>query len=101
MLNIFRGGWTFFRGGLAPSSPSLATSLCTAIQDRLQSVKVDDKHHEKVFVRLMLQGKVSAALRWVGSQRTSLLQVDDEILQTLKANVSFNTIPKSRHYETP
>ncbi len=26
MLNIFRVGWAFFRGGLAPSIPSLASS---------------------------------------------------------------------------
>ncbi len=32
----------------------------------------------------MLQGKISAALRWVGSQRSSLLEVDDDVLATLK-----------------
>ena len=34
----------------------------TDIQDRLKAPKTDQKHHEKVFARLMLQGKVSAAL---------------------------------------
>ncbi len=53
---------------------------CTIIQDRMKTTKVDSRHHEKVFVRLMLQGKVSAALWWIGSQRSSLLEVDDNIL---------------------
>ncbi len=46
---------------------------CTTIQSRLKAPKPDVDHHEKVFARLMLQGKVSAALRWVGSQRSGLL----------------------------
>ena len=37
-----------------------------------------------MFAHLMLQGKVSAALRWVGSQRSGLLDIDDDVLTTLK-----------------
>ena len=36
------------------------------------------------FVRLMLQGKISAALRWIGSQKSGLLDVDDDVLDTLR-----------------
>ena len=36
-------------------------------------------------MRLMLQGKVSAALRWVGSQRSGLLEANDSVLNILKA----------------
>ena len=50
----------------------------------MKTSKVDANHHEKVFVRLMLQGKVSAALRWVGSQRSGLLEVNDTVLNSLK-----------------
>ena len=57
---------------------------CSKIQDRLKDPKANDRHHEKVFTRLMLQGKVSAALRWVGSQRSGLLDVDDEVVSCLK-----------------
>ena len=32
----------------------------------------------------MLQGKVSAALRWVGSQRSGLLEVNKDVLNALK-----------------
>ena len=55
----------------------------TDIQDRLKAPKTDQKHHEKVFARLMLQGKVSAALRWVGSQRSALLEVNEDVLKDL------------------
>ncbi len=57
---------------------------CSVIQERMKPPKTDSKHHEKVFCRLMLQGKISAALRWVGSQQSSLLDVDDDVLNTLK-----------------
>ena len=51
----------------------------------MKSAKVSESQHEKAFVRLMLQGKVSAALRWVGSQRSGLLDVNEDVLNTLKA----------------
>jgi hypothetical protein len=56
----------------------------TVIQARLLSSKPSAKHNEQVFVRLMLQGKISAALKWIGSQRSGLLDVDDNVLATLR-----------------
>ena len=56
----------------------------TAIQTRLVSSKPSAKHNEQVLVRLMLQGKISAALKWIGSQRSGLLDVDNNILETLR-----------------
>ncbi len=41
-------------------------------------------HHSKVFVCLMLLGKVSAALRWNGSQRSKLLDASPTVIQELK-----------------
>ena len=32
----------------------------------------------------MLQGKVSAALRWVGSQKSGLLDVNEDVISCLK-----------------
>ena len=58
---------------------------CTAIQNRLSKAKVIPGHHEKVFARLMLQGKVSAALRWNGSQRSSLLETTPKVVGILKS----------------
>ena len=55
----------------------------TAIQERLAKSKMSKDHCEKVFVRLMLQGKVSAALRWIGSQATSVLPADDDVFNEL------------------
>ncbi len=56
----------------------------SVIQERMKSPKIDSKHHEKVFCRLMLQGKISAALRWIGSQQSTLLDATDEVLDVLK-----------------
>ena len=55
-----------------------------AIQQRLKRSKNTTQHQEKVFVRLMLQGKVSAALRWVGSNSTSVLHPDAVIEEKKK-----------------
>ena len=55
-----------------------------AIQKRLKRKKQTKDHKEKVFVRLMLKGKVSAALRWIGKESTSVLEVTDKELQILK-----------------
>ena len=55
-----------------------------AIQKRLKRKKHTKDHKEKVFVRLMLNGKVSAALRWIGKESTSVLEVADDVLQVLK-----------------
>ena len=50
-----------------------------AIQKRLKNSKFSQDDKEKVFTRLMLQGKVSAAMRWIGQNSTSVLAVNDEI----------------------
>ncbi len=54
-----------------------------AIQDKLLKSKMSADHCEKVFVRLMLQGKISAAMRWIGSQSTTVLPVDDTVMAEL------------------
>ncbi len=58
---------------------------CTVIQGRLNSPKFDPKHHEQVFVRLMLQGKISSALKWIGSQQSHPLQTTDDVIETLRS----------------
>ncbi len=58
---------------------------CTVIQGRLNSPKFDPKHHEQVFVRLMLQGKISSALMWIGSQQSHPLQTTDDVIETLRS----------------
>ncbi|KAG1701696.1 hypothetical protein GQR58_004720 [Nymphon striatum] len=47
----------------------------------------DQEHSEKVFVSLMLQGKVSAALKWIGSQATSVFDINDEVCAGLSGGV--------------
>ena len=55
------------------------------IQKRLKNSKNTKEHQEKIFVRLMLQGKVSAALRWIGSNNTSVLDTTQKyVIDTLK-----------------
>ena len=56
---------------------------CSTIQERMNSTKHTPEHHEKVFVRLMLQGKISAALKWNGSQRSGLLDATPDVIDTL------------------
>ena len=60
---------------------------CQKIQDRMISSKrkQDPDKARKVFVSLMLQGKVSSALRWVNSQcSTNSLEIDEGIINKLK-----------------
>ena len=57
---------------------------CKSIQDRLLKSKYSPGHHNQVFTRLMLLGKVSAALRWNGSQRSKLLDTSPTVIQELK-----------------
>ena len=54
-----------------------------AIQRRLASGKHHQAHTEKVFVRLMLQGKVSAAMRWIGNNATGILDASEDVMQEL------------------
>ena len=58
---------------------------CLTIQRRMKAPKNDPGHHEKVFVRLMLQGKVSAALKWNGRQRSGLMEASPEVIDILKS----------------
>ena len=54
-----------------------------AIQDRLGRSKHVQAHTEKVFSRLMMQGKVSAAMRWIGTSATGILDASEEVIQEL------------------
>ena len=54
------------------------------IQKRLSMNKKKKTDTQQIFVRLMLQGKVSAALRWIGTNRSTRMEVDKEVLQTLQ-----------------
>ena len=54
-----------------------------AIQDRLQRSKHSQHSTEKVFVRLMLQGKISAAMRWIGESSTGILDANEETMTEL------------------
>ena len=53
------------------------------IQKRLSMNKKKRTDFQQIFVRLMLQGKVSAALRWIGTNRSTRMEVDEEVFQTL------------------
>ena len=55
-----------------------------AIQKKLAKSKNQKNQAEKMFVRLMLQGKISAALRWIGSQQSNRLEVTKEVRDTLQ-----------------
>ena len=73
-------------------------SECEAIQSKLLYSKKKPEHIEKVFVRLMLQGKVSAALRWITNNNSNLLDINSDVIQQLKqkhpeaANVDLDTL---------
>ena len=55
------------------------------IQRKLQSSKhTDPENTDKIFCRLMLHGKVSAALRWVGDHKSSIHKCTPEIFEKLK-----------------
>ena len=53
-----------------------------AIQKKLAKSKNQENQAEKMFVRLILQGKISAALRWIGSQQSNRLEVTKKIRDT-------------------
>ena len=54
-----------------------------AIQQRMKKSKHSKEHTEQVFVRLMLQGKVSAAMRWIGTNAAGLCEATDEVITEL------------------
>ena len=49
------------------------------IQKRLVSSKFSPETNETFFVRLMLHGKVSAALKWITQSRSNLLSMTEEV----------------------
>ena len=53
------------------------------IQQRIKRNKQSKEHIEQVFVRLMFQGKVSAAMRWIGTSATGLLSASTEVISEL------------------
>ena len=55
------------------------------IQKKLLSSKhIEPDNTDKIFCRLMLQGKVSAALRWIGDHKSSVHICTTEIIAKLK-----------------
>ena len=54
-----------------------------AIQNRFCSSKSTKQDKEKIFARLMLQGKVAAALRWITDSRGSLLKATPHVIESL------------------
>ena len=56
-----------------------------AIQKRITSSKFTPQHTHKVFSKLMLQGKVSAALRWVTNKAGGLLEPTPETIKLLES----------------
>ena len=73
------------------------------IQDRLNKVKVkqDPDKARKVFVKLMLQGKVSSALRWLDSECSKgAVAIDEEVIDQLKKASFCTTLLKFKSPET-
>lgn len=54
-----------------------------AIQERLQRSKISHDNTEKIFVRLMLQGKISAAMRWIGNNSAGILEANEDTMTEL------------------
>ena len=64
-----------------------------AIQKRLMQGKFSAVQHEKVFVKLMLEGKVGAALKWISENRAGIHNITPDIVSELE-HIS---IPKDHH----
>ena len=56
-----------------------------AIQNRLTKKKQKPLHHAQVFTRLMLQGKVGAALRWISDNNRGSVNITTEVFDQLKS----------------
>lgn len=55
-----------------------------AIQKRLERSKHNPIEHKKIFTRLMLQGKVGAALKWIAENRSGLIPITPSVIEILK-----------------
>ena len=55
------------------------------IQNRLTKTKQKPLHHAQVFTRLMLQGKVGAALRWISDKNRGTVNITTEVFHQLKS----------------
>ena len=64
-----------------------------AIQRRLQKANQTQGNTEKIFVRLMLQGKISATMRWIGNNATGILDASEEVVDQL---VQKHSQPRSK-----
>ena len=53
------------------------------IQKRLVQGTLHPDSHQKVFVRLMLQGKVAAALKWVSGSRGGVHNITPDVIKAL------------------
>ncbi len=73
---------------------NLLLNECRAIQTRLIKKHKSAEENTKAFSRLMLQGRVSAALRFIGSEVSSVLPTTTEVLQELKAQHPVSVKPK-------
>ena len=72
-------------------------SECEAIQSRLTQSKRTPEHIDKVFSRLMLQGKVSSALRWVTNNSSKPLALTDDVVASLKNKHPDGSPPSTNH----
>ena len=54
------------------------------IQRRMGKGKHVKDHTERVFTRLMMKGKVSAAMRWIGENATGILEPTPDVIKVLK-----------------
>lgn len=64
-----------------------------AIQKRLTQGKHNPENHQRVFVRLMLQGKISAALKWISNVRSGVLDITLEVINKLKGKHPDSSAP--------
>ena len=64
-----------------------------AIQKRLLQGNITPLQHEKVFVRLMLQGKVGAALKWISASRTGVHDITPDTVTKLRDKHPQNAPP--------
>ena len=55
-----------------------------AIQARLTKTKRNEQDIHAVFSRLMLQGKVGAAIRWVTENKSVPLKINEDVIKQLK-----------------